>query len=960
MNDALKSALRTLIVSIAVFAVCIVDVRGQQKRIFIAPDDHTDYMWTADEETYRNAFLTMTDFYLNRMDATAGNPAPYQARWNCDGSLWMRTYEQNRTPAQFDRFINRIRTGHLSVPLNSLPLVNGGTPAEAVLRGMMYPGIIERRYNIRFPIAVAMENQAMSYGLPSLWAGSGARYSWKGVCGCVTRINGLEARDREIYYCGGADGSKVLMKWNSLFNGNESIGGYAEARNPVEAINFVSTNPNFISRYPYQIIGAFGQGWDDLQTTNDAFITAAQQQSNANRQVIVSNQLDFFQEFEMAHGANLETFSASFGNEWEILTASMAEVSARIKRATEKLRNAEAMATLVSLQNPAFMTSRINARDTAMYNLGLYFDHDWTADGPVSRDARADWQKRIEAGVTNYVNTLETDAKTALGSYIRKSGANQRIFVFNSLSWTRTDYADFPFSNINSVNVVDLTTGLETPSQIVTVDGERRLRIFAQNIPSVGYKTFEIRSGAGQTFGNAATVNGSVIENDFYRLTVANTGAVTSLIDKTRGNREMVRIVNGRTLNDFGVAAGGSLAVENAGAVTVTLRAVSSGTPAHTTRITLIRNSPRVEFRNNITENFGDVRTWSYSFELNQPDVWHEEVGAIIRAKLLANGGHYSPRNARYDWLTINHFADMTDSANTVGVTLSNADLYFMKLGNSTPNTLDTAAPQINVLAGGQVDGPSLGILNQDGDSQFLQRFALTTHGAFNRVEAMRFALEHQNPFAVGAVTGANVPSARRQNLQANELGYNENSLSFLTLSDPNVLLWSLKPAEDGINQGAAARVWNLASTGRNYTLSLSRDINAARRVTHIETDVAAATVANGDLTAAINQQQIQTHLLKLNFPVAPTASITGRIAWRSRGIGKVIVNLTDSQTGTNLQVLTDGNGFYRFDNVPTGGQIIITPQRRAYNFSPSSQTFTLLAPRTNANFAASARIFGL
>ncbi len=80
-----------------------------QKRIYIAPDDHTDMYWSADEDTYRVLFLNMTDYYLNRMDATAGSPSPYQARWNADGSFWMWTYEKNRTPAQFDRFINRIR-----------------------------------------------------------------------------------------------------------------------------------------------------------------------------------------------------------------------------------------------------------------------------------------------------------------------------------------------------------------------------------------------------------------------------------------------------------------------------------------------------------------------------------------------------------------------------------------------------------------------------------------------------------------------------------------------------------------------------------------------------------------------------------------------------------------------------------------------------------------------------------
>jgi hypothetical protein len=38
-------------------------------------------MWTADEETYRKAFLEMLDYYLNLADSTAGNPADFQTLW---------------------------------------------------------------------------------------------------------------------------------------------------------------------------------------------------------------------------------------------------------------------------------------------------------------------------------------------------------------------------------------------------------------------------------------------------------------------------------------------------------------------------------------------------------------------------------------------------------------------------------------------------------------------------------------------------------------------------------------------------------------------------------------------------------------------------------------------------------------------------------------------------------------
>ncbi len=818
-----------------------------QKRVYIAPDDHTDYMWRGNEQQYQDAFLSMTDYYLNQMDATAGNPSPYQARWNADGSFWMWTYQKNRTQAQFQRLINRIKDGHFSMPLNALVLSNGGTPAEAVLRGMLYPGMIEREYNVDFQIAIAMENQTMPYGLSSLWAGSGAKYSWKGVCNCASHVPHLGNRERETYYMSGRDGSKILMKWNSLYQTHNSIGGYAEGRDPYATIDFVENNATFKSRYPFPIIGIFGKGEDDLVTIDNIFVVAAKNKSNANRQVIVSNQLDFFKDFEANHGADLETHAASYGNEWELYSASMSEVSARVKRALEKLRSADAMATLVSLQNPGFMSSRIASRDKAMLNFGLYYEHNWTADGRVTRAARADWQRKIEGEITSYVNTLHNDAKNQLGTMIAKSGANTRFYVFNSLSWVRTDYADFPMTTKNAVHVVDLTTGQEVPSQYVTIEGKNRLRILASDVPSVGYKVYEIRSGAGTAFANAATVSGgNIIENDFYRVTVSGTGAITSLVDKMRGNRQFVRNVNGLKINDLG-GVGGSVVVENAGPVSVTLRATSVNPYSLVSRITLIRDSDRIEIQNNIQQNFGEVLTWGYSFNIDAPNVWHEEVGAVIRAKLLPKGGHYSATNARYDWLTVNHFADM--SAANVGVTLSNADAYYMKMGNSTHTLLDTTTPQLNILAGGQVDGPNLGIPNQDGDSNFLQRFALQTHGAFNQTTAMKFSLEHQNPLVASTVTGTNP-------------AYGETDYSFLTVSDPDVLLWALKPAEDGIDHGIIARVWNQADAARNYTLSLAPGIVTAKKASHIETDIAAATVVNGNLSAPIAKNQIQTHRL--------------------------------------------------------------------------------------------------
>lgn len=841
------------------------------KRLYIAPDDHTDYFWTADDVTYRQVFLEMLDYHLDQIDATAGNPIDFQARWNCDGYLWLWTYEQYRPAAQFNRLIDRVRDGHISVPLNALVSCLGGVPAEAVLRGMYYAGRIERQHNLRFTLVSTIENQTQPYGLGALWAGAGAKYTWKGICGCASKVPASGAdREHEIYWWQGPDGSRLLMKWYSLID-NKQLGGYAEAVVPATAVSQLEAKCG-TAAYPYDIAAAFGRGWDYLLVPpgssingtpyQEEFVATAQSMSNANRRVIVSNEQDFFQDFEDTYGAapSLPTVACTFGNEWDLYCASMAEVSARVKRAVEKLRSAEALAALVSLADTTFMTGRQAARDRAQIDLGLYWEHDWTADGPAS-GGRAAWQRSLAGEIETYVDTLHADAAAALGGLIQQTGLNPRFYVFNPLSWARTDTADFAYAGATPVHVIDVSTGLETPSQIVTLNGQPHLRILASDVPPVGYKVYEIRSGAGQTWAGAPTANATtgVIENELYQVTVAARGAITSWLDKTRANRQFARNIGGYYLNDLG-ASSGTLSIENAGPVSITLKATAAGPLAHTTRVTLVRGLARIDIRNEITQNFGDLRKWRFGFEITAPDVWHEEVGAIIRAKLLAHGGHYSPTNARYDWLTLNHFADV--SGDGVGATLSNADCYFMQLGGSTPQTLDTATPQISPLAGGQVDAP-LGIANQGGDTFFLQRFALQSHAAFDPAAAMRFALEHQNPLVTGAVTGGS--------------SYPADSFSLMTISNSNVLLWALKPADDGPATNLVARVWNLSGAAQSFTLTLNQAFYLvnAQQTTHLETPLNSIPFSRGSLTQSLTAQQLKTFALLLAPEAGPTFTPT-------------------------------------------------------------------------------------
>ena len=454
---------------------------GEVQRIYLANDDHTDYFWTADDVAYRAAFIAMLDFYMTQAENTAGNPPDSRGKFNTDGSLWVWEYERNKTPAEFDRLIGHIRDGNISMPLHTLVQLYGAMPAEAVIRSMYYAGRLEREHDLRFPLVAAIENQTLPAGVASLWAGSGAKYAWKGVCGCASRTP-WGNRPREIYHFAGPDGQSVCMKWNTLIGPNTSIGGYAEARQPTTVVGILDSDPAFTSRWPWPVKAAFGYGHDAFDTFTSSIIDASLNLSTPNRRVIVSNESDFFEDFLANHGTEIPTFSGSFGNEWDLLTASLAEVTAEYRRKIEELRTAEALASVVTRYNPTFMDGRDAARDLAHVSTGLYYEHDWTANGPVGEAAREQFQRDMLDDLAGYVDPLRADAEAALGGFIAQPGGSERHAVFNPISTPRTDFADLDVTAAEPFHVIDVATGDEVPFQSVTVDGADRTRILAAQI----------------------------------------------------------------------------------------------------------------------------------------------------------------------------------------------------------------------------------------------------------------------------------------------------------------------------------------------------------------------------------------------------------------------------------------------------------------------------------------------
>ena len=110
--------------------------------------------------------------------------------------------------------------------------------------------------------------------------------------------------------------------------------------------------------------------------------------------------------------------------------------------------------------------------------------------------------------------------------------------------------------------------------------------------------------------------------------------------------------------------------------------------------------------------------------------------------------------------------------------------------------------------------------------------------------------MEHQNPLVAEEIVGGDA--------------YPEANYSLLEISNSNVLLSALKPAEDGILKGIVARVWNLSPNPESFNISLpSVSVATAKILTHIETPEADLPFSNGMLSDSLTSQQFRTYALQ-------------------------------------------------------------------------------------------------
>jgi alpha-mannosidase len=413
--------------------------------VYVANDDHTDYGWNASTAAYDATMLQELDYYLIRIASTGHRPSDEQARFNADCWWYLWLYEHNRSPSQFEALVTAMQTGHIGVPLNPFVTLYGALPTEAAIRAGYYPGRLQRQYGLEFVVGQDVENQTSPWGMASIWKGSGAKYTWKGVCGCATQAPYADRTD-EVFRWRGPDDEDVLMKWYQLA-ANTSWGGYAEARDNLSGAAIQNTINHFSVRPPLlPISGLFGIGWDDLSYTSPAVESLAQSWNLAHGggdHVRNANIKNYFEALE-PFAPSLNVLKGGWGNDWDLWPASLAARTAQTRRAIERLRTAEALSGFVAWGNNAFWSPRQQALELGFIDYHKYFEHTWgsaTNDLATVLANKKTWAQTLDTAVAD----TDAQAGTALVQFFATPDED-RFIVFNPLGFARSDVVDLPIA----------------------------------------------------------------------------------------------------------------------------------------------------------------------------------------------------------------------------------------------------------------------------------------------------------------------------------------------------------------------------------------------------------------------------------------------------------------------------------------------------------------------------------
>jgi alpha-mannosidase len=848
--------------------------------LFLVPHVHLDVGYT----DYQAKVSTIQSRILDEaMDLVAEHPA---FRFSTDGEWNLDQFMHWRTPAEQDRVVEAIRQQKIYLPAQSSNILTGFPTAETLIRSLYPSANFSRVHSTPLNYANITDVPSYSWSYASILKAAGIPYFFAGSNNdrAPVLLQG-HLNENTPFWWEGPDGGKVLMWYSRHYMQMQLLFGLPPLTQSGE-----ETLPVFLEMY---------QRPSYLATAAILFGTQVENTDLFPQQAALADEWNAFYEYPHIeysgfHDAlaniadqfhdSIPTVRGDGGPYWEDGIGSDALYAAIEKENEGRGPSAEKLATISTLVNPLLAVNR-DQLNSMWANMVLFDEHTWTSWNSVSdpdsneaieqlrvKDSRATTAADLRDNILRgSMASLADSMATGVGSLI----------VFNPLNWKR-----------NGEVTIDLDKGLEIADRaardpipyVVLHDGPsfQQVEFRAADVPPVGYKVYELRT-AKTTPSASPTTTSTTLESPFYRVELdPASGSIRSIYDKEL-KKELVDTQNHWRFGQYLYVTGGDEepnsilqyravspkpelqvhAAHEGRLISVQptpwgwradLASSAENTPEIHSEIRLYKGEKKIELVEDIDkkpELKKEAVYFAFPFAMKNPQFQYEiQNGVVDPSKDMYPG-------AGHEWFSIQHWISVQQDG--VSATVMPLDASLATFGDINRGEWPTEFGQRagNIFSYAMNNYWHTNYRAAQG-GHFRFRYVITSAPRTDAALLSRIGWQEFTPLEHDEIRSQDKALDLPRPLNGNEA-------SFLSIDDPDLLLDTWKPAEDG--KGTILRFIDLG--GKPRTVAIHLPLLSIRNVV--------ATDAVERDQEAIVPEDIHT----FRIPVRPHQILTVRLSFQ-------------------------------------------------------------------------------
>lgn len=844
--------------------------------VFIVPHSHVDIGYTDFQGKVAEGQAVALEDAANLIEQ---NP---DFRFSTDGSWNVEQFLDTRTEPAQKRMLDLVRAGKLGVPADYFNLLTGYASLETLYRSLFYTKRLSAEQHIPFNYATTTDVPSYSGAYPTILADSGVKY-WA-VGGNQDRAPVLASEQwdqKSPFWWEGPDGQKVLFSYSWSYS---HIGRFFTLA-PTNSIIRESL-PIFMAQFdrpsykPDAVLMYGAQNENTALHPELGTFVSVWNRAYAYPQLKYALFADYFSYIAEHYGDQLPVRSGDLGSYWEDGIGSDAYYAG-----LDRENQAEAVSTEIVSAAAHTINSQYHPPEqelqAAWNHILLFAEHTWGAGNSISQPDSMEAVQQLAVKDNFAVQArfeLDDIKQRSLFELTRAIRVpNGGLVVFNSLNWQRSGLVEVDLRPGDAIE--DLNLHQDVPFEIVTSsEGFLHVRFMAKDIPGVGYKCYRIHA-SNKSAPPADTKTAESVENRYYRIEVdPDTGSVRSIFDKEL-NRELVDKTSPYRFGEYLYVTGGdpngngqtqmihptrtlpvaeltvhpSVGGKYQGAQktpwghVIRLQASNVNSPSVSLEIRLFDDEKRIEFDYHVEKTETSAKEgvyFAFPAAITQPNfAYSSQVGWVNPAHDILRGGDL-------EWFSVQHWMAVYDSSLAIGIVPVDAPLAtFGDINrglwpiNFTPKSATLFSYAMNNYWHTNYRA------RQGGEFHF--RYVLTSSRQFEPASLTRLGVESRRVLSAERVANQDKVGNASEPLPA-------EGESFLHIDNPDVLLTTWKPAENG--QGTIVRLEEIAGKEEHVGLHLANaSARLARRCDAMEDDLANLPVKDQAIQLVMKPHEVVT-----------------------------------------------------------------------------------------------------